>query len=75
MIIEWASDVAKTAISRQTWQPHEIWKAKLDYKYWLTKSHYIIEVASSFDELIPFMKEIISELEKAINVYTQVLEK
>lgn len=74
-IKDWAEDVAKSAISRQTWDPHEIWKTKLDFKNSLTKSHYIVEVARSlFSELMPFIKRIIRKLEKAINAYTQVLE-
>ena len=31
-IIEWAEAVANSAIGRQTKDPHELWKTKLDYK-------------------------------------------
>ena len=46
-IIEWASSIAKSAISRQTIDVSEFWKAKLEHKYHKFKGKYIEEIVSS----------------------------
>lgn len=74
-IIEWASDAAKSAISRQTREAHELWKTKLEYKFRRVKSKYIAEIAaSSFEGLSPFIKDIITKLDEVIDVTTQCIE-
>ena len=73
-IVEWAMDAAKSAVSRQTMTPSELWKTKLEYKYSKAKSKYIIEVtSSSFDNLCPFVTSVTEKLDQAIEVTTQII--
>ena len=74
-IIEGALDAAKSAISRQTREVHELWKTKLEYKFHRVKSEYIAEIAaSSFEDLSPLTKDIITKLDEVIDVTTQCIE-
>ena len=73
-IIAWATDAAKSAVSRQTMVPSELWKTKLEYKYSKAKSKYVIEVtSSSFDNLCPFVESVSEKLDQAIKVTTQII--
>lgn len=72
-IIEWAEAVANSAIGRQTKDPHELWKTKLEYKKHKTKGKLIGEmVSSSFKELSGSFKDINKRLDKAIEFTKQI---
>ncbi len=74
-ILQWATDVAQSAISRQTMAKSELWKTKLEHKYSRAKSKYIAGVASlSFNDLSPFITNITAKLETAIEATTQYIE-
>jgi membrane protein implicated in regulation of membrane protease activity len=74
-IIEWAEDVAKAAISRQTRHPHELWKIKLEYKYQKSKGKYIsVIVSSSFTELSNLLEEINKKLDETIICTQQAID-
>ncbi len=75
-IIQWAENVAESAVTRQTLKPDELWKTKLKYKYSKAKSKYVTEiVSSSFKELSPFVENVNSKLEEAIDAATQFIER
>lgn len=72
-IIEWAEATANSPIGRQTKDPHELWKTKLDYKKHKTKGKLIGEiVSSSFKELSSSFKDINKKLDKAIEFNQQI---
>lgn len=74
-IIEWASNVAKSAISRQTIDVSELWKAKLEYKYHKSKGKYIdVIVSSSFKELSDPFKDANIKLDEAINFLERIFD-
>ena len=74
-IIEWAIDVAKSAVSRQTMAKTELWKTKLEYKYSKAKNKYITEVvSSSFNELSSSVRSVTTELDNAIDATMQFIE-
>lgn len=59
----WAEEAARAAISRQTRTEHELWAAKLKYKYSLAVSAYIITIAESFKNLKPFLSDVLLKLD------------
>ena len=68
-IIEWAEDVAKSAINRRTLSREELWKAKLSYKFHKAKSKYIEGiVGSSFKDFYDLVEEINTKLDRLIEV-------
>ena len=73
-IIEWASNVAKSAISRQAINVPELWKAKLEYKFHKSKGKYInVIVSSSFEELSDSFKDANIKLDEAIDFLERIL--
>ncbi len=71
-IIEWAEDVAKSAISRRTLSREELWKAKLSYKFHKAKSKYIEGVVgSSFKDFYDLVEGIDTKLDRLIEVTTK----
>lgn len=74
-VFDWANEVAKTAISRQTTTPTELWATKLKYKYSLTKSKYVDGIVwQSFNPLVNPISEVKTKLELAINATDDVIE-
>ncbi len=66
-IIEWAEAVANSAIGRQTTDPRELWKTKLDYKKHRTKGKLIVQIINSlFPELSQYYLDIDAKLDGAI---------
>ena len=75
-IIDWATEVAKSAVSRQKKDKTQLWKTKLEYGVWKAKSTYITGVAnSSFGGLVPFIEKINCRLDKAIKATEKELDK
>jgi ABC-type transport system involved in cytochrome bd biosynthesis fused ATPase/permease subunit len=73
-IISWAEAVANSAIARQTKNPSEIWKTKLEYKKHRTKGKLIKQlILSSFKELSGYFDDIELSLDKTI-MYTEQIE-
>ena len=74
-IIEWAKDVAESAISRQTKTRHELRKTELEYKMWRAKGTYITGLIenSSVKNLLPFIKIVDWQLRQAIKITVKQL--
>jgi hypothetical protein len=75
-IIEWAEDVANSAISRQKKDKTQLWKTRSDYKIRKVKGTYIKGIAGShFKDLLSFIKNINSKLDQAISDVEKELGK
>ena len=75
-IFKWATDVANSAISRRTMRTDELWKTKLDYKYFRVVSKYIsVVTSSSLNDLTPLVEDITKKLDKAIDTTKLVIDK
>ena len=74
-IRKWAEEAIKAAISRQTRDSHELWEAKLRYKYSLATGAYINGIVESFPTLGPLVETVSDQLEHASTVTTQVINK
>jgi len=75
-IIEWAEDVAESALRRQTMeQVTEFYKTTMEYKFSKAKSSYISEIVSiSFSDLSPFLKNVIKKLDEAIDIIARYMK-
>jgi len=74
-IIEWATVIAKSTISRQTKDTHQLWKTKLEYKILATKGITYIKgiSASMLKELVPLIDDIDTKLEHAMSELEKVI--
>lgn len=74
-IIEWADNIARSAINRQKTTQAQFWKTKLEYKFWMAKNEYITAITTiSFKDLLPCVENINKELGKAINATEEAIK-
>ena len=75
-IRDWALKTAENAISRQTRVPHELWETRLKYKYSISASVYIREIAiHSFNNLCPLIDDVIEKLNQSIETTIKVIQR
>ncbi len=76
-IIEWALDIAESALHRKTIQQLEEFRTtKMEYELSRAESRYIGEIVSRFfDDLSPSLKNVITKLDEAIDIITRKIEK
>ena len=68
-IKDWALRAAHSAISRQTIESHELWSARLKFKYSITEAIYTRRLAEKcFPRLVPYIDEIVSQLKNGYEV-------